>query len=159
MALGVECSHCHVPDEWQNPSKPAMGTARQMVEMVALLNGKMLRGIGEVRCWTCHGGRTQPSRLPQAALDAELARWPEAIANAPQPVKLTMTVFSASTGLRCGQCHDTSDWKRVDTDRMRMVPRMAKLFPAMQPFMPPTAVTQCYMCHKGSNRPRRDPGG
>src|SRR5918995_1457073 len=37
-ALGVECSHCHVPDQWQDDSKPAKATARKMVEMVPLLN-------------------------------------------------------------------------------------------------------------------------
>ncbi len=156
-ALGVECSHCHVPDQWQDDSKPAKARARKMVEMVALLNGKLLRGVGEVSCWTCHGGQTQPSRVPREALDAEIARWPASTADAPQGTKLSMAVFSASTGLRCAQCHDTSDWKRVNSDRMRMVPRMMKLFAAMQPFMPEGARTQCYMCHRGSNKPQKDP--
>lgn len=155
-ALGVECSHCHVPDAWQDDSKPAKATARKMSEMVPLLNAR-LRGVGEVRCWTCHGGQTQPSRLPQEALDAELARWPAAIADAHQSTKLTMAVYSTSTGLRCSQCHDVTDWKRKDTDKIRMVPRMLALFGIMQPFMPPTARTQCHMCHKGSNKPQKDP--
>lgn len=156
-ALGVECAHCHVPDRWADEEKPAKATARQMMEMVELFNGKLLRGIGEVRCWTCHGGQIQPARQPMDAVDAQIAKWPESIANAPQPVKLTMAVFSAATGLRCAQCHDPTDWKRVATDRMRMVPRMARLFPAMKPFMPASANTQCYMCHKGTNKPEKDP--
>lgn len=156
-ALGVECSHCHVPDQWQDDSKPAKATARQMAAMVTLLNGKLLRGIGEVRCWTCHRGQTQPSRLSADAVDAEIARWPASIADAHQGTKTTMAVYSASTGLRCGQCHDVTDWKRVDTDRMRMVPRMLRLFGAMQPFLPASARTQCYTCHQGSNKPPKDP--
>ena len=155
-ALGVECSHCHVPDAWQDESKPQKATARKMSEMVTALNAK-LRGIGEVRCWTCHRGQAQPSRVPQEAMDAELARWPASIANAHESTKMTMAVYSASTGLRCGQCHDTSDWKRKDTDKMRMVPRMLALFGVMQPFMPPTARTQCFTCHKGSNKPEKQP--
>jgi hypothetical protein len=154
-ALGVECSHCHVPDQWHDDSKAPKATARKMIEMVPLLNAK-LRGIGEISCWTCHRGQTKPSRVPQEALDAELARWPASIADAHQGTKLTMSVYSASTGLRCGQCHDVIDWKRKDTDKMRMVPRMLALFSVMQPYVPPAAKTQCYTCHKGSNKPQKN---
>jgi hypothetical protein len=68
-----------------------------------------------------------------------------------------MAVYSASTGLRCGQCHDVTNWKRIENDRMRMVKRMLPLFSAMQPYMPETARTQCYTCHKGNNKPQKDP--
>ncbi len=156
-ALGVECSHCHVPDQWQDETRAPKGTARKMSEMVTLLNGKLLRGIGEVNCWTCHGGQTQPARLPREALDAQLARWPAAIAGASDDVKLRMAVYSSSTGLRCTECHASDNWKRFETDKMRIVPRMAGLFARMQPFMPPTAQTQCYMCHKGENKPKKGP--
>ncbi len=154
--LGVECSHCHVPDQWQDDSKPPKATARKMMEMVPLLNGK-LRGVGEVSCWTCHRGQTQPSRVPREAIDAEVARWPKSIADAPADTKQTMAVYSASTSLRCGQCHDTTDWKRKDTDKIKMVPRMLSLFGIMQPYMPPTARTQCFTCHKGTNKPEKNP--
>jgi hypothetical protein len=156
-ALGVECSHCHVPDQWQDESKPPKATARKMTEMVALLNGKLLRGIGEVSCWTCHAGNTQPPRHPRVAIDAQLARWPADVAAAPEDVKLRMAVYSSATGLRCTECHSPENWKRFETDKMRLVPRMAGLFPRMQPFMPPTAQTQCYMCHKGENKPKKSP--
>jgi hypothetical protein len=156
-ALGVECVHCHVPDEWQDESKPPKAAARKMSEMVTLLNGKLLRGIGEVSCWTCHGGQTQPARLPRESLDAQLARWPAAIAAASDDVKLRMAVYSSSTGLRCTECHTSDNWKRFETDKMRIVPRMAALFTRIEPFMPPTAQTQCYMCHKGENKPRKGP--
>jgi Photosynthetic reaction centre cytochrome C subunit len=156
-ALGVECSHCHVPDQWQDESKAPKATARKMSEMVTLLNGKLLRGIGEVSCWTCHGGQVQPARLPADAMNAQLARWPAAIADAAEAVKLRMAVYSSSTGLRCTECHTADNWKRFETDKMRLVPRMAALFPRMEPFMPPTAQTQCYMCHKGENKPKKTP--
>jgi hypothetical protein len=156
-ALGVECAHCHVPDQWQDESKPPKATARKMSEMVTLVNGKLLRGIGEVSCWTCHGGQTQPARHPQAAIDAELARWPADLATAAEDVKLRMAVYSSATGLRCTECHTRDNWKRFETDKMRLVPRMAGLFPRIQPFMPETAQTQCYMCHKGENKPKKSP--
>ena len=143
-------------DDWQSAAKPALATARNMREMVALLNGKLLRGVGEVSCWTCHGGQAKPARLPKEAMDAVLARWPAGVA-ASEQVKLTMAVFSASTGLRCTGCHDPDNWKRYATDTMRMVPRMTALFPRIEPLMPSTAVTQCYMCHNGTTKPEKQP--
>jgi hypothetical protein len=153
-ALGVECSHCHVPDQWADDSKAAKATARKMIQMVPMLNVK-LRGVGEVSCWTCHRGQVKPSALPQEAMDAQIAQWPASVADAHQGTKMTMAVYSASTGLRCGQCHDVTNWKQKSTDKIRMVPRMLSLFAVMQPFMPPEARTQCYTCHKGSNKPER----
>lgn len=155
-ALGVDCAHCHEPDRWEDDSKAAKATARRMIEMVPALNAK-LRGIGEVSCWTCHRGQVKPSRVAPEALDAELTRWPASVADASQGTKLTMAVYSVSTGLRCSGCHDITDWTRVDTDRMRKVPRMLALFGVMPAYMPPGAVTQCYTCHKGSNKPERRP--
>ena len=70
---------------------------------------------------------------------------------------LAWAVYSASTGLLCTQCHEKGDWKRVATDRMRLVPRMNAIFPAIEPFMPPQARTQCYMCHQGKQKPEKNP--
>jgi hypothetical protein len=154
--LGVECSHCHVPDQWQDDSKPAKIMGRKMIGMMPIVNGK-LKGIGEVTCWTCHRGQPKHPQLPREALDAELTRWPKSIANANQAVKLQMAMYSASTGLRCAQCHDTTDWKRKDTDKIKMVPRMQAVFGVIQPFMPSGSRTQCFTCHKGTNKPERNP--
>lgn len=154
--LGVECSYCHVPDKWREDSKPAKVTARKMIGMMPIVNGK-LRGIGEVTCWTCHRGQPKQLQLPRGALDAELTRWPASIANTNQATKLQMAMYSASTGLRCGQCHDTTDWKRKDTDKIKMVPRMQAVFGIIQPFMPSGSRTQCYTCHKGTNKPEKNP--
>jgi hypothetical protein len=156
-ALGVECTHCHVADNWTAQEKLPLSVARNMTQMVALVNGKLLRGIGEVRCWTCHRGETRPARVPHEALDAQLAKWPADVADAPESTKLAMAVYSASTGLLCTQCHEKGDWKRVATDRMRLVPRMNAIFPAIEPFMPPQARTQCYMCHQGKQKPEKNP--
>jgi hypothetical protein len=154
LALGVECTYCHVEGQWHDDSKAPKQVTQQMAAMTAQLNAK-LRGVGEVRCWTCHAGQTQPAALPQPAIEAEIGRWPASIASAPDAVKLRMAMYSASTGLRCGQCHDVTNWKRVDTDRMRTVPRMLSLFAIIQPFVRASEV-QCFTCHKGSSKPRKD---
>lgn len=154
--LGVECSHCHVPDKWTDDSKPGKVMARKMIGMMPIVNGK-LKGVGETTCWSCHRGQLKQPQLPREALDAELTRWPTPIANTNQAIKLQMAMYSASTGLRCAQCHDPTDWKRKDTDKIKMVPRMQGVFGVIQPFMPAGSRTQCFTCHKGTSKPEKNP--
>jgi hypothetical protein len=149
-ALAVECSHCHVEGRPSDTSKPAMATARNMVQMVSVLN-EQLKGRARVECDTCHAGSVRPARLPRSELDAVLARWPAGV-ETPEPVKLTMAVYSASLGVGCDHCH-TTDWKSSEKAAFRTVALMASLFPTFAKHMPATARTQCYMCHKGSIRP------
>src|SRR5713101_7696885 len=100
-ALGVECTHCHVDGNWRDESKPQFATARNMARMVTALNGDQLRDIGEVSCWTCHGGQVKPARQPRLALDAELANWPAELASAPESQKLSMAVYNVALGVSC----------------------------------------------------------
>lgn len=152
-ALGVECTHCHVADQWTDATKPAFATARNMMRMVQVVNEK-LTGIGEVSCWTCHRGQVKPSRLPGALLDAELAKWP---ADLPEDRKLAMAVYDVTLGVSCDHCHATTDWKKADGKKMAIVPRMTALFDEFPKYMPATARTQCFMCHKGRTKPELRP--
>ena len=152
-SLGVECTHCHVADLWKDESKPEFGGALKMSRMVEALNATRLRDIGEIACWTCHRGDVRPARLPRPALDAELARWPEALASAPEGQKLTMSVYDVSLGVSCDHCHDTSDWKRANKRPMETAKRMIAMFDEFPKYMPERARTQCYMCHQGSKKP------
>src|SRR5687768_9745989 len=80
-ALGVECTHCHVPDRWNDESKPTLAIARRMLQMVEVLNER-LEGVGKISCVTCHGGQLRFSRQPREALEEQLARWPVELADA-----------------------------------------------------------------------------
>lgn len=153
-ALGVECTHCHVVDNWSDDSKPPFATARKMSRMVQVLNGERLKDIGEVSCWTCHGGQVRPARQPRPALDAELAMWPAELQSAPDGLKLGMAVYNVALGVTCDHCH-VADWKRADKAPMRTVAKMTAMFDEFPKYMPETARTQCYMCHKGSTKPKR----
>ena len=68
-ALGVRCTYCHVGDERRPPKpadfalddKPEKGRAREMMRMVADLNGTYLKRLDRradppvaVQCATCH---------------------------------------------------------------------------------------------------------
>jgi hypothetical protein len=152
-ALGVTCEHCHVTDKWTDASKSTFGTAKNMTRMVAALNEGALKDLGEISCWTCHGGQQRPSRQPREALDAALAKWPAELASAPESQKITMAVYSVALGVECDHCH-AADWKSTEKPAMKTVERMNGMFKEFPKYMPSTARTQCWMCHKGSTRPR-----
>jgi Photosynthetic reaction centre cytochrome C subunit len=75
QSLGVDCSHCHVPDALDKDDKPAKQTARKMFEMVRTINATL--GVNRVTCYTCHRGQPQPASMPptpaNAASKSELA--------------------------------------------------------------------------------------
>lgn len=75
--LGVTCSYCHgapnVPFDsidFASDERPTKRTAREMMRMVARINGELLPGIPnrgtppvEVQCITCHRGSPRPLML------------------------------------------------------------------------------------------------
>ena len=156
-ALGVECTHCHVDGKWADASKPPFATAANMIKMVGAVNEK-LGQADRVTCWTCHAGSTRPERQPRPPLDEHLAKWPSALANAPESQKITMAVYNVALGVGCDHCHNPADWKDMSKRPMKLLPTMNALFEIFPKFMPPTARTQCFMCHKGSTKPVARPG-
>lgn len=73
-ALGVKCSHCHVPGKFELDDKKEKLEAREMMKMVRDLNAlPLFKDVEEkpaVSCWTCHRGATEPEHVvPQSAYD------------------------------------------------------------------------------------------
>jgi len=68
QSLGVDCSHCHVPDALDKDDKPAKQTARKMFEMVRTINATL--GANRVTCYTCHRGQPKPASAPPAPANA-----------------------------------------------------------------------------------------
>lgn len=71
-ALGVSCTHCHTPGQWEKEDLPTKQIARDMFAMVMKINGEHLKNIKNisgktaVSCSTCHRGQTLPDgRLPE----------------------------------------------------------------------------------------------
>jgi hypothetical protein len=68
-ALGVNCTHCHVPGQWQSNDKKEKEAARGMIRMNAQINNELLpkiRGLDTdhkhlVNCTTCHRGHVRPA--------------------------------------------------------------------------------------------------
>jgi hypothetical protein len=60
-SLGVDCTYCHVKDQWEKDDKPAKQTARKMISMVRDINNRFGAASG-VSCYTCHRGQTRPAK-------------------------------------------------------------------------------------------------
>ena len=68
VALGVDCSHCHVPGQWDSDEKPTKQIAREMTAMLNAINNEYLKKIPNLRstnpqvnCTTCHRGQRRPA--------------------------------------------------------------------------------------------------
>lgn len=72
-SLGVNCTHCHTPGEWESDSKATKRIARDMMRMVSAINDDLLRKVPNlksenptVNCTTCHRRQTKPAlNLPE----------------------------------------------------------------------------------------------
>lgn len=67
-SLGVDCSHCHIPDKWESDERVQKQITREMAAMAAKINGEMLKGIKNLKsetpiinCTTCHRGQVKPA--------------------------------------------------------------------------------------------------
>lgn len=63
-ALGVRCSFCHIPNQYEKDDKEEKRTAREMIRMVFAINKGNFGGRSKISCATCHGGRPLPSSIP-----------------------------------------------------------------------------------------------
>lgn len=59
-ALGVDCTHCHIKDQWEKDDKQTKQVARKMIQMTRDINKQFVEGIGRVTCFTCHRGQIKP---------------------------------------------------------------------------------------------------
>ncbi len=67
-SLGVDCTHCHVPGQWDRDDKAPKQIARAMSQMMAVINNdhlKKMSGLNSanpsVNCTTCHRGQKRPA--------------------------------------------------------------------------------------------------
>jgi len=68
-SLGVNCTHCHVPEKWESEDKPQKQIARDMSAMVGRINGELLKSVKNLKseqpainCTTCHRGEIKPAQ-------------------------------------------------------------------------------------------------
>ena len=59
-SLGVDCTYCHIKDQFEKDDRPTKQMARKMITLVRETNSK-LGGAARVTCFTCHRGQTRPA--------------------------------------------------------------------------------------------------
>lgn len=57
-SLGVECTYCHIKDQFEKDDRPAKQTARKMIALTREANAKL--SSARVSCYTCHRGHPRP---------------------------------------------------------------------------------------------------
>lgn len=67
-SLGVNCTHCHVPEKWEAEDKPQKQIARDMWAMMGTINTQLLKNVKNLKsetptinCTTCHRGQIKPA--------------------------------------------------------------------------------------------------
>ena len=63
-SLGVECSYCHVQNEFDRDDKKPKKIARKMMEMMFAINADDFDGERKVTCNSCHHGNLKPLAIP-----------------------------------------------------------------------------------------------
>jgi len=64
IALNVDCSHCHLADQYDDDDKLAKQRTREMVRMVRSITHQFFDDQPKVGCWTCHRGAVKPEITP-----------------------------------------------------------------------------------------------
>lgn len=67
-SLGVTCTYCHIPEQWEKEEKPTKQVTREMAALVGSINGEHLKKIKNLKsgnpiinCTTCHRGQIKPA--------------------------------------------------------------------------------------------------
>ena len=82
-SLGVRCSYCHIPNQFDKDDKPTKLAARRMIQMVLDINKGSFNGQSAVSCYTCHRGKPTPVSVPAVGQNL----WtPSPSAPAPEPL-------------------------------------------------------------------------
>lgn len=155
-ALGVECTHCHVEDNWKDASKPTFEFAGRMSRMLTALNAGPLKDVEAITCWTCHRGRSIPARLAREVWEKIRADHIAEFADRPNRA-IAMSVYAASLGVDCSHCHESD--RALNTKpgkaivREKMLPIFEEIPKHFSKERMPT--TQCFMCHQGRVKPER----
>lgn len=174
--LGVDCTYCHTPHEWEKDDKPAKPTARKMFEMIDYLNNEHFGGQNRISCWTCHHGHAKPpamspdpQRVDQAkqlmAIPAsEEAKPAEEVFHNVQSLKgvpagrfpMIMTFFSRALGVECTHCHVAGQWEKDSPAKQTARTMLAMVGATIHKFYGANGPVGCYTCHQGAVKPAFD---
>jgi photosynthetic reaction center cytochrome c subunit len=120
-ALGVDCSFCHVQDNFPSDDKTQKQTARKMMQMLFAINKSNFDGRPEVSCYTCHQGQHEPMSVPKLSAEIVPADFIRPAEGAPeQPIPNADTVlanFAKALGGEDALAKITSRELQIDESR------------------------------------------
>ena len=165
-SLGVDCTHCHVQNEFEKDDKPTKQNARKMYRMSQLVRKEL--NVSRVTCYTCHRGHAQPERpnfaskeeIEKMQKEAEKDKRPsqEAFKNI-QVLKgvpagrwmMIMTMFSKSLGVDCTYCHVEGAFEKDDKPTKQTARKMLRLTGTIyrEIYESKDSPINCYTCHRG----------
>lgn len=150
-ALGVECTHCHIENQWDLGYLPVFDLAFRMEKMVKELNeGPLKQYGGNLTCNTCHQGKLTPPKITREQWERDAKRY-EAAFNGDQSLALQMGIFTASLGVGCSYCHDPNNWGWDDHPNKAVARRMRGMVGSINKHF--AGVTNpeisCITCHQG----------
>jgi hypothetical protein len=154
LVLGVECTHCHIQDQWDREDVEAKQTARKMFRMVGAIRAEHFDGDGGPACWTCHRGSHEPQGQPPVEVREQFkpVTLPEPspfVADKPSPfvadkkpagevyknikifqqvpapaLERIMTGFTRWLGVECSFCHVEGQWASDENEHKLMARKM-----------------------------------
>lgn len=68
-SLKVDCTHCHIQNQFEKDDKQAKQTARRMIRMMFNINKANFDGKLAVNCYSCHRGQLRPATALTVARD------------------------------------------------------------------------------------------
>jgi hypothetical protein len=71
-SLGVQCNFCHVQGDNASDEKDTKKRAREMMQMVADINGRFFDGHPAMSCASCHNGHAKPVKTSPLAIEMTL---------------------------------------------------------------------------------------
>jgi len=175
--LGVKCTFCHIPDQYEKDDRPHKADARRMIRLVMELKAKkaefFARGTKDsvLNCALCHRGKAEPEPFA-TSLFGSLSFFPGGIFGAgfknlqvlpkktsDDEMKRTMNGFSEQLGVKCEFCHaqtPDADTKPQKASARRMMKLVANLKAKKADYFGPRVqenVIGCGMCHRGKAAP------
>ncbi|MEZ5286319.1 MAG: photosynthetic reaction center cytochrome c subunit family protein [Vicinamibacterales bacterium] len=155
-ALGVDCQHCHVGDQWSLAYMPNFDMAFRMAQMVKDLNAGALKNYEPITCATCHQGSISPPKVTREQWERDARRY-EAVFNGDSSLALQMGVFTASLGTGCSFCHDPNNWGSDDNPMKGMGRRMRGMVGSINKYFAGVKNPEigCMTCHQGKLKPAR----
>ncbi len=174
--LGVECTHCHVQDQWEREDVEAKQTARKMFGMIGAIAEEHFDGKFKVACWTCHRGSTKPESRPAGGWKPHAAPEPSPFSTKEGPagevykniqvfqrrtaaqLQSTMGILTANLGVDCTHCHVEGDWASDEKEPKQTARKMYLMRSAIRDkHFDGERVITCWTCHRGSTKPETSP--